>query len=130
LHERIGFSLNYLNGWSWFITDQPWWGLRCYRDDGLSYSAPGVSDCGYTLSIIDEAKTSDPLPAPNPGIGHFALSVPPGMHTVTLFDATGCLALQQRISGERGIVYTDHLPSGIYVVLVDEDARPVRWVKE
>ncbi len=130
LRERMGFSFNYLNGWSWFITDQPWNGLRCYHDAQIDFVATGISDCGFTLSANERVTASPIGPLPNPGTDHFTLSLPPGQHGITLFDATGRTVLHQRISGDRVTIGTEELPSGLYIVRIDEDAQPLRWVKE
>jgi hypothetical protein len=37
---------------------------------------------------------------------------------------------QQRISDEHATIDTAHLPSGVYLVKVDEGVQPLRWVKE
>jgi hypothetical protein len=129
LRERIGFSFNYLNGWSWFLTDMPWAGLRCYRDADISYARSNVIDCGYTLSMEESGDNSMMAPYPNPGNSHFTLSLPPGPHTITLFDTTGRMVLEERIVEHRPLVSTSHLASGPYMIRVDGHA-PVRWVKE
>jgi hypothetical protein len=133
LHERLGFSLNYLNGWSWFITDQPWWGLRCYRDDAVNYQAPNVLDCGYTLSVNEREAGSALLPFPNPGTTHFTLDLPLGPHTITLFDATGRMVQQQRTTDARPVIGTEALPAGLYRITVRDErggVMGVTWVKE
>lgn len=133
LHERLGFSLNYLNGWSWFITDQPWWGLRCYRDDEMTYIAPNVMDCGYTLTVKEDGNGHRILPFPNPGTIHFNLDLPPGPHTITLFDATRRMVLQQRTTDPRPVIATEALPAGLYRIAVRDEQGAVMgatWVKE
>lgn len=130
LYERIGFELLYITGWTWFVTDMPYGPLRCYRDDSFSYVAPGILDCGYTLTTQEIAHSTDLVASPNPGSDHFTLSLSSGTHTITLLDATGRIALLERTSDERAWINTTHLPSGIYVVRVDEGLEPMRWVKQ
>lgn len=133
LHERLGYSLNYLNGWSWFITDQPWWGLRCYRDNEINYQAPNGLDCGFTLSVNEREAGSALLPSPNPGTTHFTLDLPPGTHTITLFDATGRMVLHQRTTDARPVIATEALPAGLYRITVWEEDGTVMgatWLKE
>jgi len=132
LHERIGFTINYLNGWSWFLTDQPWNGLMCYSDADIDYVVPGVSDCGFTLSISDVANVRSTTSFPNPGSTHFSLSLSPGPHTITLFDATGRVVLQQRTADERPVINTERLPAGLYRITIRDKQGGMMgatWVK-
>lgn len=129
LRERIGFSFNYLNGWSWFVTDMPWAGLRCYRDAQIQFAAPNVTDCGFTLSADEIASSTSFVLFPNPGSDHFALSLPPGPHTITLFDPTGRVVMEERTNEQQPMIGTAHLAPGLYMVRV-EDHAPLRWVKE
>ena len=133
LRERIGFSFTYLNGWSWFLTDQPWTGLRCYQDAQIGYSAPGVPDCGFTLSVNEASIGISALVFPNPGTAHFTLSLLPGPHTITVFDAMGRMVLQQRTADARPVIGTEHLPEGLYRITVQDDQSGLMgatWVKE
>jgi hypothetical protein len=133
LYERIGFSHDYLNGWSWFLLDMPWNGLMCYSDQDIDFVAPGVTDCGYTLSVPNDPRVLDASPIPNPGTTHFTLDLPPGPHTITLFDATGRMVLRQRTSGERPMIATEALPAGLYRIAVRDEqgaVMGVTWVKK
>jgi len=70
---------------------------------------------------------------PNPGTTHFTVSLPPSPHTITLFDATGRMVLEQRTTDERPVIGTEHLPSGMYRITVREERGAVMgatWVKE
>jgi hypothetical protein len=133
LRERIGFHFNYLNGWSWFLTDQPWSGLMCYSDQSIDFVVPGITDCGFTLSV-NELSSEDHLGMfPNPGTTHFTLDLPPGPHTLTIFDATGHMVLQQRTSDARPVIATEALPAGLYRITVRDEQGAVAsatWVKE
>ena len=133
LRERIGFSINYLNGWSWFITDQPWAGLRCYQDDQIAFNLVDDMDCGFTLSISTVMANMAPQPFPNPGTTHFTLDLPPAPHTITLFDATGRMVLQQRTTDAWPVISTEALPAGLYRITVRDEQGAVMgatWVKE
>lgn len=128
LRERIGFSFNYLNGWSWFVTDQPWNGLQCYRDDELAFEPAGSADCDYTLSITSTDQDNSFI-QPNPGIDQFAISLSHGSHLIRLFDTTGREVLMDCVTGPNAVIGTAQLLSGIYTVRVDGE-RPLRWVKQ
>lgn len=128
LRERIGFSINYLNGWSWFVTDMPWTGLICYHDDQIAFEPPGIGGCGYTLSVPEELEPSFLL-SPNPGTDHVSLALLPGGHLLVLFDATGREVRRQTATGSFARIGTSDLPAGLYSVRVDGN-RPLRWVKE
>lgn len=133
LTERIGFAFLNLRGYEWFLLDMPWNGLLCYRDDELSFNAPGELDCGFTLSMHDGANPSGLATFPNPGTTHFTLELPHGPHTITLFDATGRMVLEQRTTEERPVISTEHLPSGLYRIVVRDEQGAVMgatWVKE
>ncbi|MBL7963754.1 MAG: T9SS type A sorting domain-containing protein [Flavobacteriales bacterium] len=133
LRERIGFSFLYLNGWSWFLTDMPWGGLRCYTDDNLTFIGPNVTDCGFTLSMNESTVGSTLELFPNPGTTHVTLDLAPGPHTITLFDATGRMVLQQRTTDERPVIGTEQLPAGLYRITVRDEQGAIMgamWVKE
>lgn len=129
MYERIGGQFLYLNGWSWFITDQPWNGLLCYRDDEITFEPSGPEACGYTLSIAPTARSPMPI-RPNPGTDHFCLSLAPGAHTVVLCDAVGRMVLNARGLGPVVDVSTAHLPNGFYLIRVDGNTGPIRWLKQ
>jgi len=126
--ERVGSTWDmglYCSNW---LIDGPT-GMRCYSDNEISYQLTSGS-CEAPVGINEGAKHSGTIIYPNPGTDHFSLSLSPGPHSVKLFDATGRLVHQQRISDERATIDTAHLPSGIYLVKVDEGIKPLRWVKE
>ncbi|HRD51323.1 MAG TPA: T9SS type A sorting domain-containing protein [Flavobacteriales bacterium] len=69
---------------------------------------------------------------PNPGTNHFTLSLPPGPHTITLFDATGRMVLQQRTTDARPVINTEALPAGLYRIAVRDEwgeRMGATWVK-
>lgn len=133
LRERMGFSFNYLNGWSWFITDQPWAGLRCYMDNEITFTSANVTDCDFTLRVNEHSAGSVLDIFPNPGTTYFSLTLPPGPHTITLFDATGRMVLEQRTAEEPPVIGTEHLPAGFYRTTVRDvlgGLMSTTWVKE
>lgn len=70
---------------------------------------------------------------PNPGTTHFTLSLSSGQHTITLFDATGRLVLQQRTADVRPVIATEALPAGLYRITARDTQGAVMgatWVKE
>jgi hypothetical protein len=70
---------------------------------------------------------------PNPGTTHFTLTLQPDPHTITLFDATGRMVLEQRNAEERPVIGTEHLPAGVYRITVRDERGGLMgamWVKE
>jgi uncharacterized repeat protein (TIGR01451 family) len=70
---------------------------------------------------------------PNPGNDRFTLVLAPGPHTITLFDATGRLVLQQRTTDARPVITTEALPVGLYRITVRDERGGLMgatWVKE
>jgi len=70
---------------------------------------------------------------PNPGITHFTLSLPPGPHTITLFDATGRAVLQQSTTDTQPVIHAEALPAGLYRITVRDAqgaSNNTSWVKE
>lgn len=73
------------------------------------------------------------LVLPNPGRDRFTLSLPEGLHTITLFDATGRMVLQQRTAEAQPVISTEALPAGLYRVKMRNEQGVVMgatWVKE
>jgi hypothetical protein len=59
------------------------------------------------------------------------LSSPP--HTITLFETTGRLVLQQRTTDARPMIATEALPAGLYQIAVRDEQGVVMgatWIKE
>lgn len=126
--ERVGSNWDiYMYCPNWLI-DGPM-GLRCYSDNETSYQLVS-GECEVLVGVGEFAFASDRMINPNPGTDHFTLSLPAGPHIVTLFDATGRVVQQQQIQDPLTMIDAAHLPSGIYLVKVDEGLTPVRWVKE
>jgi hypothetical protein len=107
--------------------------LVCYSDNELSYNSPSWPH-GCT-SVVGQEEFSSSLSVdayPNPGTTHFTLSLPPGPHTIILFDATGRMVFEQRTAEERPVIGTEGLPSGIYTVrMVNGNGTMHRhqWIK-
>ena len=130
--ERLGWSVGM------FIAEGCWvpecqCDLRCYHDDVLDYVRPNVTVCDsipeLTTGENEDQGRSIPV-FPNPGTDHFTLSLPPGPHTILLFDALGRTIHQEKVLGSTSVIGTAQFPAGIYVVLVDDALQPIRWVKE
>ena len=129
LRERIGFSMNYLNGASWFLTDQPWVGLRCYRDNDLAYSISEEMDCSFTLSIDDAMGSARALVFPNPGTDRFTLAGIQPSTTIQIFDAMGRGVHSLRSNGTMVEVDARNFQPGIYHIQLGSERTSTRWVK-
>lgn len=83
---------------------------------------------------IDEVHASKALTVfPNPGADQVTLDLPPGPHTIILFDATGRPVLQQRSTDARPVIATEALPAGLYRIAVRDEQGGMMgatWVKE
>ena len=130
LRERIGFSMNYLNGFSWFLTDQPWVGLRCYRDNELAFNTSVGTDCGFSLSIHDAVRSPSARLFPNPGTDRFTLSGITPDSWIELFDGLG----RRMFTGQALSVLfhfdTSGLAPGLYQVRIGNGAQVMSWIKE
>ncbi|MDX9749772.1 MAG: T9SS type A sorting domain-containing protein [Flavobacteriales bacterium] len=132
LYERIGSS-SYPALWPPHpFLDVLIISFRCYRDDGMAYTAPDVSDCAFDVGV-DEAFSRDrPVLAPNPGRDHVRL-LADGPHTITFTDMAGRTVLHARTDG-RGQVDVSALPPGMYVYTIADMYGAVNvhgcWVKE
>jgi hypothetical protein len=94
-----------------------------------------LDDLAFEGSVgIDEVTGSNALSIfPNPGTTHVTLDLPPGPHTITLFDATGRVVLQQPTAEDRPVIGTEELPAGLYRITVRDEHGGVMgatWVKE
>lgn len=132
--ERLGSFHQFMLPWVAFVIDMPGGPLRCYVDADIDYHAPWWSfGCESWMGIGDEENASLKGAFPNHGTTHFTLDLPPGPHTITLFDATGRMVLQQRTTDTRPVIDTEALPAGLYRITV-RDARGgamgTTWVKE
>ena len=109
-------------------------GLRCYSDDAFGSYDTGISpSCDFLTTINDQPGNRRVMLHPNPGCTHFTLDLPPGPHTITLFDATGRLVLQQRTTDARPVIGTEALPAGLFRIAVCDEQGAVMgatWVKE
>ena len=131
VYERIGSTWDmfmYCPNW---IIDGPM-GMRCYSDDEISFQLT-TGACEQLVGLDDRHSTSWTNPFPNPGTTHFTLDLPPGPHTITLFDASGRTVLQQRTADTRPVIATEALPAGLYRITVRDERGGVMgatWVKE
>lgn len=133
LRERIGYKWFFIDPAESMVIDGNYDGLRCYEDESISFSAPWVSDCGFTMSVHPSELGKVALPIPNPGTIHFTLDLPSGPHIITLIDATGRMVLQERTSEARPEIATEALPAGLYRIAVRDERGAVMgatWVKE
>ena len=129
LRERIGFSMNYLNGSWWFLTDQPWVGLRCYRDVELSFNTSGETDCGLTLSIDNARKGVSAGVFPNPGTDHFTLNDLVPSTTFRIYDTTGRCIFTDRATSERMVVDASGFAPGMYHIRLEDGKHGLSWIK-
>lgn len=130
--ERIGLHQGFRID-PWCVMDAGYEQLRCYSDSTFSYQAPDWTDaCDHGLRIDHLIHDLDGI-FPNPGTTHFTFDLPPGPHTLTIFDATGHMVLQQRTSDARPVIATEALPAGLYRITVRDEQGAVAsatWVKE
>ncbi len=107
--------------------------LRCYSDDDISYVAPNWSyACASGVSVHEHELIRTTSPFPNPGTDHFSVLLHGGPPTITLFDATGRMMMEQRTSEERPIIGTEGLPTGMYIIrIVDSNgaSHHHQWIK-
>ncbi|MBK9289953.1 MAG: hypothetical protein IPN38_20465 [Flavobacteriales bacterium] len=89
--ERLGWKMNFSPYPACIIWDGPV-GMRCYSDQDIAVNFTGLG-CETLVGISDHAASSRLSVFPNPGNTHFTLDLPPGPHTITLFDATGRMVL-------------------------------------
>lgn len=130
VYERIGSTWDIMLFCPNWLIDGPT-GMRCYSDDQITFSAPGWNyGCNSMAGIGDAEAARELLIHPNPGSEHLTLSLPVGSHIITLFDAIGCIVLEERVSGERTTISTAHLPAGVYFVRIDKSLPTTRWVKQ
>ncbi len=130
-HERIGL-LGGLIFDPWCFFDGGYESVRCYSDNEISYHAPDWPDaCDLGLYVDRYLKKFSTL-FPNPGTTHFTLTLQPGSHTITLFNATGRMVLEQRTTEEQLIIDTEGLPAGMYMVRIVGStgaAHHLQWIK-
>ena len=129
LRERIGFQTTYLRPMESLVIDGNYGSLRCYEDQAISFAQPWVTDCGFTMSAERQDKETNRGAYPNPGTDQFTLALLPGPHLLRLSDPTGRDLMVWRVNGPSALIETSNLPSGLYMIRVDEE-RPLRWLKE
>lgn len=128
--ERLGSLPYHFVPWTLSVLDASNGPLRCYEDVDINYHSPSWSfGCGSISGMPEMEDVAIGL-FPNPGTGHFTLSLAPGAHTVALYDALGRQVMRQRTGGGQAVIATDGLPSGIYTVQIDAGRTRLRWVKQ
>lgn len=122
--ERLGFEYGNWNMSDHCVTDGDIYSLLCYADEDIMTPGTGWGAGCSPTTRVPTLLSALPPPYPNPGTTHFTLELPPGPHTITLFDATGREVLQQRSSGGRTMVGTEELVPGLYTVrCIDAQGR-------
>lgn len=136
IYERFGYLWHITLNCPGILVLEPA-SLRCYSDNEISVRF-GNSGCLDLLSVPEHKGRTGVSSHPNPGTTHFTLrgvdgALPPGPHTITLFDATGRMVLQQRTTDARPVIATEALPAGLYRITVRDEQGGVMgatWVKE
>lgn len=129
--ERLGWTMNFSPYPACIIVDGPV-GMRCYSDQDITVSFTGLG-CETLVGINDREATARLSVFPNPGTDRFTLPLSEGDHTITLFDATGRIVLQQRTTDARLVIATEALPAGLYRIAVRDEqgaGSGATWVKE
>ncbi len=133
LTERLGFATG---NWSMphlCMTDADIHTLLCYADADITYAPSGWSENCQIGTGVGEHRDRQQAPHPNPGTTHFTLDLPPGPHTIELFDATGRRVHQQQAALDRTVIDTQALPPGMYHVRVlngNGVGTHHKWIKE
>lgn len=135
IYERFGYLWHIALNCPGILVLEPA-SLRCYSDVELSVQF-GPAGCLDLVSVAEHEVRTGLAAFPNPGTTHFTLSavegsLPPGPHTITLFDATGRMVLHQRTNDARPVIGTEALPTGLYRITVRDDRGAVMgatWVK-
>lgn len=131
VYERMGSTWDlfmYCPNW---IIDGPM-GMRCYSDEEISFQLI-TGACEQFVGLNDATARTQVGVHPTPGTTHFTLDLPPGPHTIILFDATGRMVLQQRTTDARPVITTEALTTGLYRITVRDEQGTVMgatWVKE
>ncbi len=106
--------------------------LLDYMDGDLTNVTETDLSCSFTTQISDIPSWSLNV-HPNPGTDHFFLQLPPGQHDLVIFDPRGRLVLQQKVPGDRQVIDTSKLQSGMYHAVVTDrfgNRGSHRWVKQ
>ncbi len=129
--ERIGWEWSMLPYPGCFAIDGPA-GMRCYSDAEIAVTFFEYG-CTTLVGMDDLEREGTLAPYPNPGSDRLSFSLPPGVHTITLVDASGRTVLEMRTTSERPSLTTEGLTAGLYQVNVrGEDGTSVNsiWIKE
>ena len=129
--ERMGWSVimePFEGCWQDLISE-----FKCYRDYEIDHSVdPDPGSCDLATRIDDLARAKPTL-YPNPGTDRFTLTLPPGTHTIVLFDATGREVLRTHGNGGPTTVDCSALAPGLFIYQAVDRGRSAQagtWIKE
>ena len=135
LIERIGFNYFYLipDYSLWVSIDGPLEGLRCYRDNDITYTTAPATPCGFSTSINEQVRPTGIQVFPNPGAEVLHVETEArDLTTVRVFDGMGRAVLIASNPNGSFVLNSSGLASGIYLVELDGIAgrRTVKWMKQ
>ncbi|MFZ1691695.1 MAG: T9SS type A sorting domain-containing protein [Flavobacteriales bacterium] len=114
------------------VTDPEIWGLRCYQDSQLDYSANNAPACNFILALNEHAKSPGIALFPNPGSHGFEVLSSHALGSVSVRDISG-RAVLSRTTGNMSHVNASAWLPGCYVVEVEYESgygTRHRWVKQ
>lgn len=133
LYERIGLVEGDTFDPLMVAVDGVSTGFLCYRDAMLSYSKPGVEECGFTVSIKKPALATGLRLWPNPGshVLHIETGCA-GRTDVRVLDGMGRPVLVASSPNGPFILDCGSLARGLYLIEVNSAAgrRTERWTKQ
>ncbi len=108
-------------------------GFLCYGDETISFTNPGVEECGFTVNVAETAMDPSVRLWPNPGSS--ALHIETGVKRrtdVRMLDATGRVVLSASSPGGVLDLYSGGLAPGTYLIEVHtaEDLQELKWIKQ
>jgi len=110
-----------------FVDTDPFPGINYYRLKQVDLDG----DHEHTVvRTVHFPRTTDAiLLLPNPGTASFSLSLPAGLHPITVMDVTGRL-MHSGPAWNGATIDTYDWPRGTYLVRLPELGECLRWVKE
>ena len=110
-----------------FVDTDPFPGINYYRLKQVDLDG----DHEHTVvRTVHFPRTTDAiLLLPNPGTASFSLSLPAGLHPITVMDVTGRL-MHSGPAWSGATIDTYDWPRGTYLVRLPELGECLRWVKE
>lgn len=134
VYQRIGLLHTDTFGPTGPVVFGPNASLRCYRDNAITYSAPGVDDCDFTAGLADVAPSAGFSLYPNPASGHITVrgTLPNGTRELEVVDATGRLVLCIPVRPGSTIIPLNGLANGVYTAVArgNQAVRMRTFVKE